>query len=65
MRWAKVSHDGTTEPPSEITWLFQLAGHCFGVFSEKKHENGEEEQFRSVNPLLLVLHVTWKLKFWK
>lgn len=35
------------------------------MFSEKKHENEEEQQFKPVNPLLLILRVNWKLKFWK
>lgn len=63
-RKAKVFHKSTTEPPS-VNYMVVWISWSFFVFSEKKHENEEEQQFKPVNPLLLILRVNWKLKFWK
>jgi hypothetical protein len=32
---------------------------------KKKNETEEEQQFKGLNPLLLILYVAGKLKFWK
>lgn len=64
MRRAKVFHDCTTESPS-VNYTAVWISWSFFVFSEKRNENEKEQQFKTMNPLFLILHVTWKLKFWE